>query len=58
MRWDFTATGDKPEQIYWHCDYLDANGFTVGEPERYVQSNDLSRAAKLTDLYLSITESS
>jgi hypothetical protein len=38
VRWDFTATGDKPEQIYWRCDYLDANGFRVGEPERYVEA--------------------
>lgn len=38
VRWDFTATGNKPEQVYWRCDYLDANGFTVGEPERYVEA--------------------
>lgn len=38
VRWNFVATGDKPEQIFWRCEFFDANNFTVGEPARYVEA--------------------
>lgn len=38
VRWNFVATGDKPEQLFWRCEFFDANGFSVGEPARYVEA--------------------
>lgn len=38
IRWNFVATGSKPEQIFWRCEFFDANNFPVGEPGRYVEA--------------------
>lgn len=38
VRWNFIATGDKPEQVFWRCEFVDANGFSVGDASRYIEA--------------------
>lgn len=38
VRWNFNTTGEKPEQVFWRCEFVDANGFTVGEPARFIEA--------------------
>lgn len=38
VRWKFNTTSDKAQQVFWRCDFFDANGFVVGEPTRFVQA--------------------
>lgn len=38
VRWNFNTVSDKSEQVFWRCDFFDANGFVVGEPTRFVQA--------------------
>lgn len=38
IRWNFATTGDKPEQVFWRCEFYDVNGFMVGEPARYAEA--------------------
>ena len=38
VAWNFNVTDDKPQQVYWRCDFFDANGLRVGEPERYQEA--------------------
>jgi hypothetical protein len=38
VRWNFVTSADKPEQVFWRCEFVDANGFSVGEAARYVEA--------------------
>lgn len=38
VRWNFAVTGNKPEQVFWRCEFVDANGFAVGDPQRFVEA--------------------
>jgi hypothetical protein len=38
VRWKFNTTSNKAQQVFWRCDFFDANGFVVGEPTRFVQA--------------------
>ena len=38
VRFSFSATGDKPEQIFWRCEFFDANGFVVETSARFIEA--------------------
>lgn len=38
VRWKFNTTSNKAQQVFWRCDFFDANGFVVGEPTRFLQA--------------------
>jgi len=38
IRWNFVATANTPEQIFWRCEFYDANNLMVGEAARYEEA--------------------